>query len=372
MEVSSAPAASSDGVSQADSGGGVIKYLAQLPRAVDGTVATVYDQMRREFGFLAEPLILHAKAPELLAATWATMRETVILEGILPRTVKEMIAMAVSRANRCSYCVDAHGVVLHALGAGEVEQAIFRHREERLPDPQLAAFAAWAAASRTPDAEIVRRPPFSPAQAPEAIGSALCFHYINRMALALLGETPLPTRSPLLRRPLLRFAGRSIAGPARARHEREESRDLPAAETAEHLAWAAASPAVAAAFSRFTAAVERAAQPTLTPETRARVSARLAHWRGEDPPFGSLWITEVAAGLEPAQTAAVRLALLAALAPHRVDEQEIARFRTHWPGDAMLVSVLAWGSFHAARRISEWLFEAPQRVERNPAPMWVM
>ena len=41
-----------------------------------GSVAEVYERMRREFGIHAEPIVLHSPAAELLSGAWAVCRET--------------------------------------------------------------------------------------------------------------------------------------------------------------------------------------------------------------------------------------------------------------------------------------------------------
>jgi AhpD family alkylhydroperoxidase len=338
----------------------VIRHLAPIPRppaaSGGGLAAAVFAQIEEDFGFVAEPFLVHAPVPELLAAAWSTLRETVLVPGRLRRPEKEAVAMAVSAADRCPYCVDAHGLMLHATGEGAAERAIHAGRPERIADRRLAALAGWAAATGDPGAAALDEPPFSAEEAPEAIGTALCFKYINRIATILLGTTPLPTASSWLRRPILRLVGRRLAPRARRPCPAGESlRFLPAAEPPAHLAWAAASPRIAQVFARFDAAVERAAAPVLSLETRTLAGRRLALWRGEAPPFGDAWLRDVAAGLPPAQRAAARLALLAAVAPYRVDDGEVAAFRAHRPDDASLLAALAWGSFHAARRVSEWL-----------------
>jgi len=349
----------------------VIRYLATPERAgldpshlAEGAVPSpqellvrsVFAQIEGDFGFVAEPFLAHAAVPELLAAAWSTLRETVLVEGSFRRPVKEAIAMAVSAADRCPYCVDAHGIMLHATGEAAVERAIHAGRPERIGDPRLAALVRWAEATSDRGAEIVARPPYTSEEAPEAIGTVLCFKYINRMATVLLGETPLPTANRWLRRPILRLAGRRLAGRARRSYPAGASlRFLPAAEPPAHLGWAVSSAVITQVFARFHAAVEHAAAPVLAPETRARLAGRLALWRGEAPALGDAWLLETTADLPPAQRAAARLALLVAIAAYRVHEDEVAAFRAHWPDDGALVAVLAWGSFHAARRVSEWL-----------------
>ena len=337
----------------------VIHYLQPLPGEPDPLVAATRAAMRREFGPVAEPLDLHAPAPAILAAAWATLRETVLV-GEVPRRVKETVAAAVSRLNRCPYCVDAHASLLHATGARAAAWDLWRGGREiadvRTADARLQPFAAWAAASRSPGAPILRRPPFGPGEAPELIGTAACFHYVNRMVSIFLGESPFPTRSRLLHWPIFLLSSRMFIQYVQCRLRPGEAlRALPPAELPEDFAWARPSPTIAAAFAGFRVAVEDGARDVL-PEPAARaVRERLAAWRGEDPPLAGAWLAEAMDPLAPGERPAARLALLAALAPYRVDAAEIGRFREAWPDDRSLVAVAAWGSFAAARRIAGWL-----------------
>jgi AhpD family alkylhydroperoxidase len=333
-------------------------------------MAAVYRQMEADFGLVAEPFVLHHPLPRLLAAVWATFRETVIVQDLLDREAKETIAVALSRANRCPYCADSHSITLHALGRGATERALAGSRRGRGADPALLVFAAWAAVTRTAAAADLAELPYTPEQAPEAIGTALCFHYVNRMVTPLLGATPLPSPSRWLRRPQLKAAARRLHGTARSHHLEGASLTLlaaagsPAGEPPEHLAWAAPSPRIHAAFAALDAAVAAAGEPLLGDEAAARVDRRLAGWRGEEMPPGDGWPAEVTGGLPPPAGAAARLALLAALGPHRIGDAEVAAFRAHHPSDGALIGALAWGSYAAARRVSTWLrSEVPPLAE---------
>ena len=337
----------------------MIKYLSSSSLAEGQAITAICQQIKREFGVLPEPILLHASVPELLAASWSVLRETVVADGLLPRAAKELIAMAVSRSNQCPYCVDAHGLMLHALRAGAAERWFSAGHLERIADPQLATLAAWGERTGSPRSPSLARPPFTGAQAPEAIGTVLCFHYINRMVTILLSETPLPLRGPWLRRPLLRHLGRVLSHRIAGTRRPGTSLELASpTDVPQQLRWAAASPNIAAAFTRFAAVVEQSAAPHLTAPSRALLRGRLASWGGEAAPFGTDWLDDVIAAVAPAEAAAARLALLAALSPERIGAGEVQDFRAHNPGDAALVSVLAWGSFHAAERISQWLAHA--------------
>jgi len=328
-----------------------IRYLdggSGLP--ADPLVTAVYAQMRREFGIVSEPFRLQAPAPPILAAAWASLREAV-LGGTVSRGVKETVAAAISQLNRCPYCVDAHTSLLHAAGGREAAWALRRGRQT-IADPALRAAAAWAAASRSPGAPILAAPPFGPAEAPEMIATAACFHYINRLATIFLDATPFPTRARLLQAPIVLFTSRFFAPRVRAKLAPGESLAwLAPAELPADLAWARPRPEIAVPFASLAAAVAAEAGEMLGETTAERIAA----WTGEDPPLGAAWVDEGVSGLTGRHRPAARLALLTALAPYRVDAGEVAAFRAAWPGDRALVAVTAWASFTAARRITSWL-----------------
>jgi AhpD family alkylhydroperoxidase len=322
----------------------MIRHISPVPRkSATGRVAAVYGAMAREFGVHAEALTLHSPAEELLAGVWMLCREHTVAAGRVERPVKEAVAAAVSDLNRCPYCVDAHTAMLNGTG----------HSTE---EPALARAIAWARATRSPGAEILRKPPFDTGEAPEMIGTAILFHYINRPVSVFCGDSPLPGGGRVMRGALLRVAGVRFRRFARARPAAGESLELlPNAELPEDLAWARPSPVIADAWARFAAAVERAGERALTPAVRQRVSERLSRWHGEQMGLSAAWLDDAVGGLDARELPAARLALLAALAPYRVDESTVAAFRG---SDADLVSAVSWAAFAAARRNATWLASA--------------
>jgi len=331
----------------------VIRYLAPPPRRPEGLVAAVFDQMRREFGILAEPLILHHPIPSLLAVTWVCLRETVLAHGRLPRALKEAVALAVSRANACPYCVDSHGIFLHALGEGGVERRLIAGEDPE--DERLAAFATWAASSSTSGPLAA---PFTPEERPEAMGTLCCFQYINRLATPLLGSSPLPAPVRWLRGPAVWMVGRALRDAASRAPAPGEALELVPERLSrdagrwEHLGWADGQPHIAAAFAVFAEATEAAAGPGLSAEGRAVIREELARSRGAEPPLGREWLEARVEALGQEERPGVRLGLLVARAPHRVTGPDVEAFRQIHPGDAPLLGVLAWSAHEAAKEIS--------------------
>ncbi|TYB71467.1 carboxymuconolactone decarboxylase family protein [Nonomuraea sp. PA05] len=350
-----------------------VRHVSPVPpRAAHGLVARVYAQLVRDFGMAAPPVLLHSPAPEVLAACWVMLRESLLCGGAAERVVKEVVASEVSAANACPYCVDVHRATLRGLPGHD--------------DPRLASVAAWARAmggggaaaglSCVPDTSLV--------------AVAVTFHYLNRMVAVFLGDSPLPPELPRRARgPALRLFGRIMSPAARRTPPPGLSLPLlPAAPVPPDLAWAGTG-RLADAFARASAAIETAGQRSVPAPVRTLVTERLAAWDGGPPampsgsgppamPSGSdpaasvngppllklvgppsrAWATEAAAGLPPSLRPAATLALLTALAPYQVDDGTIAAYRSTRSGghdDRTLIELTAWASLSAARRVADRL-----------------
>ena len=336
----------------------MIKYIQPVAAAkAGGLTARVYRQIKRDFGALVEPFTLHSPAPQLLAGVWMATRETE-LTGRVRRELKEAVAAAISQLNQCPYCQDAHTMMLHATAAHNAATAISHGRDEQIQDPALREIAAWAAATRAPGDVILLSPPFSEGEAPEIVGTAVAFHYINRMVDVFLSETPLPSNRDWLKSILKRLAGWYFSRAARRQKPAGVSLELlPAADLPADLAWAAASPTVAGAFARWAAVIETAGRNALSDDARALVAERVAAWNGESPGLSRAWVEEAMAGLDDSSKPAARLALLVALASYQVDKRVIEDYCAQHPGDDALVEAAAWASFIAARRVGTWLYQ---------------
>ena len=334
---------------------------AVSPRAADGLVEKVYDEVRHDFALLRDPagnspFMVHSVCPELLAGVWSMLYETVLVEAAVRRADKEAIATAVSRRNDCPFCAEAHALLSEVAGGRGERAALISGAFDRVADQRRRELLAWAAATREPNSELLRRPPFGPREAPEVIGTALAFHYINRMVEVFQGHGGMSVGPAPLRRASIALVGQ-VARRA-VRRERAPGRTLyllPDAELPDDLRWASPSPAVASALARFLAAVQRGGESALAPPERERVSAALADWDGADPPLHGDWLERAVHGLESSSQPPARLALLSALAPYRLDDTAVEAFRRVRGGDRELVRAAAWSALAAARRIASWL-----------------
>ncbi|MEQ1949579.1 MAG: carboxymuconolactone decarboxylase family protein [Bryobacteraceae bacterium] len=321
-----------------------IRYVRAVGlREADGLLRSTYDQIRRDF-LLAPPWLLHSCLPELLAGFWCAFRESLIAAPA-NRAQREAIAEGVAETNRCPYCADVHSFML--------DGAVLRTSQSRT-DSTIAACREWALATRTPGAAILRQPPFSNTDAPQMIGTALVFHYLNRMVSVYLGDSPLPSQR------LARAAATATLGARIANIQANPGESLallPHAPVPEWLNWANSNAAVAKAFARFAAAAEEAAGEYVPGDVRELLDKHVAAWSGEDPGLDSAWLNNAITSVSPASQPAAKLALLTACAAYRVDEQTVAAFRKRHPSDAELVALTAWASYAAMRRTASWLVD---------------
>ncbi|WP_284574547.1 carboxymuconolactone decarboxylase family protein [Streptomyces sp. 2P-4] len=340
------------------------RYVAVVrPEHAEGTVAAVYTQAERDFGVLAPPIALHAAAPDILAAAWALLRETLLVPGRVDRAAREAVAAAVSEANACPYCVEVHGAMVRTMAG----------RQGPPGGPGAAGqdgrIGRWVRGSGGgPPAG----PPGTPEELPEYAGVAVAFHYLNRMVSVFLDDSPLPAATPaaargtVMRMVTEAMRPRDPAGPLPG----AALELLPAAPLPADLAWAAGSPSVAGAFARAAAAVEAGGARALSPDARELVRARLAAADGTAPGPSRAWALAAVRDLPAADRPAARLALLTGLAAYQVVPDDITEFRAAADpaDDRALIELTAWAALTAARLAGRRLTRSAtgEKTPRSP------
>ena len=66
-----------------------------------------------------------ANQPDLLERTWSSIKQVMIEPGALDPLTKELIYIAVSTINSCSYCVHSHTAAARAKGLTDQQHAEF-------------------------------------------------------------------------------------------------------------------------------------------------------------------------------------------------------------------------------------------------------
>jgi uncharacterized peroxidase-related enzyme len=164
--------------------------LVDPREATNPVVRDVYAEIERELGFGIVPNVFRALAgrPAMLRATWDLFR-AVVLEGELPRVIKEMIGIIVSAANRSEYALRVHLHSLGVQGVGQAALAALAEGAEEVPGmaPSVAALLriAYIAAHQGPlavseaDLEPARAEGITDEEIGEAFAAIDLFQYVN-------------------------------------------------------------------------------------------------------------------------------------------------------------------------------------------------
>jgi len=88
-------------------------------------VKAVFDDIRatRKSDFVNNFWRGLANDPPLLKRTWEALKAVMAVEGALDPLTREMIYIAVSTANGCSYCVHSHTAAARARGMTDAQHA---------------------------------------------------------------------------------------------------------------------------------------------------------------------------------------------------------------------------------------------------------
>ncbi|MEU3255074.1 carboxymuconolactone decarboxylase family protein [Streptomyces sp. NPDC006997] len=316
------------------------------PRSATGRVAATYEQLSRDFGVDRPPtFVVLSSAPELLTAAWALTRESLIA-GAGSRTGRELVALGVSLANQCPFCVDAHTVLLHATGDHALAERLARG--ERPASEEHARLLDWGRRTRVPGAALEPYP-FPRAELPAYLGTAFAFHFVNRIVSALVTENLLPAGAQRFRA-VRSVAGRSLAATVRRTAVPGASLSL-VDGTGDAPAWAGGSPVGPAYVALRHAATLGAG--LLSEDELTLVRQTMTSWDGAHPSLAH------AAFPDRAEWPGARLALLAALAPYRITGEDVAAWRRPEHTDHCLVHLVAYGAFAAVDRIERALTARP-------------
>jgi AhpD family alkylhydroperoxidase len=137
------------------------------PSSAPKEVADVYHDFQRRMGFPAPPNFIKTQGHSLAAVqgTWGLV-QNVLIGGLLPRTLKEMMFVAISRARACRYCEAAHLACCRMLGV----------------DPKALKCARDPQSLVDDDFERLRRHGLGHSEIMEAVSMAALAVYANTIA----------------------------------------------------------------------------------------------------------------------------------------------------------------------------------------------
>jgi AhpD family alkylhydroperoxidase len=100
-----------------------VKLLSDDEIEADPRVKTVFDDIRatRRSDFINNFWRGLANQPAVLERTWASLKQVMAADGALDPLTKELIYIAVSTANGCSYCIHSHTAAARAKGMSDAQ-----------------------------------------------------------------------------------------------------------------------------------------------------------------------------------------------------------------------------------------------------------
>ena len=332
-----------------------MKYIVPVtPSKAEGLVAEVYSEIKQDFGRIVEPFTLHSSIPSLLAGVWMASRESELV-GRVQRSIKEAIAASVSKLNQCPYCVDAHTIMIRATGEKRTAQLITQGHYDKIFPDQTQKIVKWALSTLSPESELVLSPPFEALDAPEIIGTAVFYHYINPMVKIFLGDSPIPV--PFFKSQMKYVASNLLFKKAvkLPKISGTSLTPLPPRELPADFSWAKESPNIAGAYARLAGVIKDMEKTFVPKQTQLTITKHLNEWSPETKKFGVEWLEEATAKMTSQLKISTTIALLTIFAPYKITKKIINNFCRFFPQQNQLLGIIAWASFTKARRIGNYL-----------------
>jgi uncharacterized peroxidase-related enzyme len=116
-------------------------------------VQALYLDFQKRMGFPMTPNFMKVQGQSVAAAgTWGLLQH-VLLGGLLPRPIKEMMIAAISRDRECRYCEAAHLACCRMLGVDSATlQALVENVAELTPEKLRDIIVFGIKCARTPQA----------------------------------------------------------------------------------------------------------------------------------------------------------------------------------------------------------------------------
>ncbi|MBI4350008.1 MAG: peroxidase-related enzyme [Elusimicrobia bacterium] len=162
------------------------------PERAEGKLKEIYDETLRSRGALAAVHKIHSLHPESLTAHMALYMTLLYGKSPLLRRERELIAVAVSRANGCPYCIGHHSDAFARYEKDPVRvEAAKEGRWEEFPANE-AALCRYAdkltrapSASSEADVAALRAAGYGDQAVLDAAQIAAYFNFVNRLVLGL-------------------------------------------------------------------------------------------------------------------------------------------------------------------------------------------
>ncbi len=163
------------------------------PGELSGTNRAYFDKCMEKLGFIPNVLLAYAHDDAKLSAFAAFYNDLMLAPSGLSKLEREMIAVAVSSANRCYYCLSAHGAAVRQLSGDPVlgELMAMNYRAAELSTRHKAMLDFALKLTETPhlvaqeDRAGLRSAGFAERDIWDIAAVASFFNMSNRMASAV-------------------------------------------------------------------------------------------------------------------------------------------------------------------------------------------
>ncbi len=169
-------------------------YILTVPEyEATGVVKEIYEDIKSHFGIVPNVVKATSLWPELLEVQQKFFLTVMLHNTALPRDVKEMVAVVVSKINSCQYCVGAHLNFLKTAGVPneKAEGILTDYRQAKLENKEIALLEFSEKITRHAynitqnDINMLKELGWSEREILEAVVVAAGFNFINRVVDAL-------------------------------------------------------------------------------------------------------------------------------------------------------------------------------------------
>ena len=330
-----------------------IKYISK--NNTKGKLKLLYKHIELNFGKLAEPFVLHSINQNITAGVWAMLYETVLVDGKINRSIKETIATCISEVNSCNYCVDAHSIMI--FGTDKTLQNNITNIKNGNTKPQSKEdkIILWALNNLNFENVIIQNAPFSKQEAPEIIGTAVLFHYINRMVTLFAGDTPLPTTK--MRGFVMNIASKFIFGKA-IRKKKMAGESLTFIDKGlnnKPFEWADTSANINSAFQSFKQQTEKNIEKILSSELITLLRNFSTNLDLISQSFGTNQLDSFLLKVEPSERDIAEFCYLTMFDSHKIHDKHFTNLKQQIKKDEDILQIAAFSSMLISESIGEKL-----------------
>ncbi|MEK9629917.1 MAG: hypothetical protein VW455_12970 [Nitrospinota bacterium] len=329
----------------------------------EGILKKVLSQSQRDF-FINGTITSHSASPEHMAGMWMAGREISLVNGHLPAWLKKAMGAGLSEVNKCPYCEDMLLSLTFGANESNLANSLEQNTLSEIKDEKVRKIMGWVKASSTKYSEILKDPPFTEAQMPEALGNLIVFGYTNRISDFTLDGSPVPWMG---RNISLRLFGVELKESVQLDLTPGLSLSLlPEGEVPEDLGWSFSNPLVSESLARWNRVLEKNISAVLSPQAINHIKENLQNWEGGPAPVSRAWVEDEVTHIPVAERNKVRVGLLVAKASYQIDDSLIQQLVDEGMSESDLIGLGAWSAFMGSKTVANWCAPYSHSNVENP------